>query len=75
MAKKSDSQIKLPRNEIGQTEILNPRSGEIEYLITQNNKTGRFTIFKIKGSEAEKLSTANNPIDLENKYLKRKGSK
>ena len=74
MAKFKEPVIKLPRNEVGRVEIMNPKTNMVDMVITENSKTGRFSIFKIKGTEVEKLGSANSPIDLENKYIKRKGS-
>ena len=69
------NKIKLPRSEIGLVEILNPKTRQIEYLISQNERTGRFSIFKITDSNIEKLGTSNTPLELERKYVKRKENK
>ena len=64
--------VKLPRNEVAQVEILNPKTRATEYIITQNSRTEKFSIFEISKNVATKLASASSPIDLENKYIKRK---
>lgn len=59
---------KIPTNEDGM--VLYKNTNGNTYKITQNQTTNVFTIYKVVEDGFERLGKGNNPITLEEKYIK-----